>query len=255
MRLELKRPLVVFDLETTGLNIATDRIVEFSYYKVFPNGSSESKTMRINPECHIPEITSRVHGIYDEDVRNCPVFAQVATDIVRVFEGSDIVGYNSNNFDVPLLAEELIRAGQDFDLKRCRFVDAFVIFQKKEPHNLSAAYRFYCNKDLEHAHSANADTMATWEVLQAQMEKYDDLPNTVEQLSKYTTHKTFADFAGRIAYNDSGVEIFNFGKYKGVPVAEVLTKDTGYYGWMMQSDFPAYTKKVLTRIFLETKQK
>jgi len=254
MRLKLTRPVVIFDLETTGLNISSDRIVELSYHKVFPNGNSESRTYRINPEMHIPEEVSRVHGIYDEDVRDCPVFAQIAKEITNVLEGSDLAGYNSNNFDVPLLAEELLRAGSDFDLKRCKMVDAYVIFMKNEPRNLSAAYHFYCGKTLENAHTANADTEATFEVLMAQMEKYTHLPDTIDGLAEYTAFNHFADFAGRIAYDKHGVEVFNFGKYKGQPVAEVLKNDTGYYGWLMQGDFPQYTKKVFTRIFIDSRK-
>ena len=255
MRLKLTKPLVFFDLETTGLNIGSDRLVELSYHKLFPNGNKESKTYRVNPEMHIPEEVSKVHGIYDEDVHDCPVFAQIAKEIVQVIEGCDLAGYNSNHFDIPLLAEELIRADVDFDLKRCKFVDAYVIFMKNEPRNLSAAYRFYCGKSLENAHTANADTEATYEVLMAQLDKYPALPDTVEGLAEYTSFNRFADFAGRIAYDNSGKEIFNFGKYKGQQVAEVLKKDTGYYGWLMGGDFPQYTKKIVTRIFLESRKK
>lgn len=255
MRLKLKRPLVFFDLETTGLNVATDRIVELSYHKVYPNGCTESKTYRINPEMHIPETTSKVHGIYDDDVRDCPVFAQVAKEIAGVIEGSDLAGYNSNNFDIPLLAEELLRAGTDVDLQKHHFIDAYVIFQKREPRTLTAAYRFYCGKDLTGAHSANADTVATCEVLTAQLERYEDLPNTVEDLAAYTTFHRYADFAGRIGYDKDGEEIFNFGRYKGQRVEDVFRKDTGYYGWMMQGDFPQYTKNVVTRIFIRMKRK
>lgn len=255
MRLQLTRPLVFFDLETTGLNIGSDRIVELSYHKLYPNHSSESKTYRINPEMHIPEAVSAVHGIYDDDVRDCPVFAQVAKEVVSVIEGCDLAGYNSNNFDIPLLAEELLRAGIDYDLKRCRFIDAYVIFMKNEPRNLSAAYRFYCGRTLEDAHSANADTEATLAVLEAQLDKYPNLPDTVEALAEYTSFHKFADFAGRIAYDSDGIEVFNFGKYKGQRVADVVQRDTGYYGWLMQGDFPQYTKKVVTRIFIQSKKK
>ena len=255
MRLKLTKPIVFFDLETTGLNIASDRIVELSYHKLYPNGSSESKTYRINPEMHIPEATSAIHGITDDDVRDCPVFAQIAKEVVHVLEGCDIAGYNSNSFDVPLLAEELIRAGSDFDLKRCRFIDAYIIFTKNEPRNLSAAYRFYCGKSLENAHSANADTEATYEVLMAQLEKYDNLPDTVEGLAEYTSFNRSADFTGKIVYDKEGVEIFNFGKYKGQRVRDLLQKDTGYYGWLMQGEFPQYMKKVITRIFVESRKK
>ena len=254
MRLKLTRPLVFFDLETTGLNIGSDRIVELSYHKLFPDGKQESKTYRINPEMHIPEEASLVHKIYDEDVADCPTFQQVAKEIVKVISGSDLAGYNSNHFDIPLLAEELIRADVDFDLKKCKFIDAYVIFMKNEPRNLSAAYRFYCGKSLDNAHAANADTEATYEVLMAQLDKYPALPDNVEELANYTSFNRFADFAGRIAYDSNGNEIFNFGKYKGQQVAQVLKTDTGYYGWLMNTDFPQYTKKILTRIFLQSRK-
>ncbi len=255
MQLKLKRPLVFFDLETTGLNIGSDRIVELSYFKLFPDYSSETRTWRVNPEMHIPEAVSKVHGITDDDVRECPVFAQIAKDVEKTIEGCDLAGYNSNNFDIPLLAEELLRAGVDFDLHKCRFIDAFSIFQKHEPRTLTAAYRFYCGKELEDAHSANADTMATFEVLQAQLDRYPDLPDTVEALSDCTTLHQYADFAGKIGYDNCGQEIFNFGKYKGQQLSEVFLKDTGYYGWLINADFPAYTKKVFTKVFVETRQK
>ena len=254
MRLKLNRPLVFFDLETTGLNIGSDRIVELSYHKIFPNGSSESKTYRVNPEMHIPETASAVHGIYDEDVKDCPVFAQIANEVVHVIKGCDLAGYNSNNFDIPLLAEELIRAGVDFYLKKLHFIDAYVIFMKNEPRNLSAAYKFYCGKNLEDAHTAFADTQATYEVLMAQVEKYQNLPDTVEGLAEYTTFNKTADFAGRIGFDKDGEEIFNFGKYKSQRVKDVFQKDPSYYAWMMQGDFPQYTKKIITKIYVETKK-
>lgn len=262
-KLKLTRPLVFFDLETTGVNIATDRIVELSYYKVFPNGSSEGKTFRVKPvelrdgvevQMHIPEEASAVHGIHDEDVRDCPTFKEIAATVAKAFEGCDLAGYNSNHFDVPLLAEEFARTEVVIDLKRMQLVDVFSIFTKNEPRNLTAAYKFYCNKDLQDAHSANADTMATYEVLMAQLERYD-IPDTVAGLAEYTQGKQkFADFAGRIVYNDAGVECFNFGKYKGFAVADVFRRDTGYYGWLIGGDFPEYTKKVFTRIFLDLRK-
>ncbi|MCM1035426.1 MAG: exonuclease domain-containing protein [Paludibacter sp.] len=255
MKLKLIRPLVFFDLETTGLDIVSDRIVELSYYKLYPNGSSESKTYRINPEMPIPESSSKIHGIYDEDVRDCPTFRQLSSELVTVLEGCDLAGYNSNHFDVPMLAEELLRAGIDFDLKKCKMVDAFVIFQKNEPRNLTAAYKFYCNKDLTGAHSADADTLATAEVLLAQLERYPDLPDNVDKLAAYTTQQKVADYAGKILFNDKGEEVFGFGKYKGQPVKEVLLKDCGYYGWMMQGNFPQYTKNLLTRLYIQARRK
>jgi len=248
MNLNLKKPIIFFDLETTGINIVSDRIVEISYLKVSPNGMEESKTIRINPECPIPEQASAIHGIYDDDVANCPTFKQVAKLIATDFEGCDLAGYNSNRFDIPLLAEEFLRADVDIDLKKHNFIDVQVIFHKMEQRTLSAAYKFYCDKILEDAHSSAADTQATYEVLKAQLDRYPTLQNNIEFLSKYTSFNENADFAGRIIYNEKNEEVFNFGKYKGQKVEDVLSKDIGYYGWMMQGDFPLYTKKVLTNI-------
>lgn len=250
MKLKLSRPLVFFDLETTGVNIGTDRIVEISYYKVFPNGNAEGKTLRVNPGMPIPAEATAVHGITDEDVRDCPRFEHVAPEIAAVIADSDLAGYNSNYFDVPLLAEELLRAKVNVDLKQKKLVDAFQIFKKNEPRNLTAAYKFYCGKNLEDAHSAQADTMATYEVLLAQLERYEDVPDTVEALDEYTRGQVqFADFAGRIAYDSEGVEIFNFGKHKGLRVRDIFRRDPSYYAWLMNTDFPAYTKQVFTRIY------
>jgi DNA polymerase-3 subunit epsilon len=263
MKLQLTRPLVFFDLETTGLNIASDRIVELSYYKVFPNGCSEGKTFRVKPvnvllgqevQVHISEEASAVHGIYDEDLIDCPTFKEIVSDLVKVLEDADLAGYNSNHFDLPLLAEEMMRAGVDIDLKKKKMVDVFTIFQRQEPRNLVAAYKFYCGKELTNAHAADADTMATYEVLMAQLEKYD-IPLTVDGLAEFTAGNTrFADFAGRIAYDAEGVEIFNFGKYKGQRVVDVFRRDSGYYGWIMQGDFPQYTKNVFARIYLSLRK-
>lgn len=255
MKLQLKNPLVFFDLETTGTNVVTDRIVEISYLKVYPNGREESKTLRINPGIPIPEQASAIHGIYDADVADCPTFKEVAKEIMRDIEGSDLAGYNSNRFDIPLLAEELLRADVDIDLMRRKFVDVQVVFHKMEQRTLSAAYKFYCNKNLENAHSAEADTQATYEVLQAQLDRYPDLKNDIEFLSKFTAQTNNVDFSGRIIYNDKGEEIINFGKYKGQKVTEVLKNDIGYYGWIMNSDFTLHTKKVLTSIKLRDFQK
>ena len=252
MKLNLKNPIVFFDLETTGVNITSDRIVEISYLKVFPNGNEVSRTMRINPEMHIPEQASEVHGIYDDDVKDCPTFKQVAKDVAKDFEGADIAGFNSNRFDVPLLAEEFLRAGVDLDMTRRKFIDVQVIFHKMEQRTLSAAVKFYCGKELEGAHSADADTRATYEVLQAQLDRYDELQNDIAWLSELSSHTRNVDFAGRIVYDDKGVEVFNFGKYKGIPVVEVLRRDPGYYSWIMQGDFSLNTKQVLTRIKLKS---
>lgn len=252
MKLNLKNPIVFFDLETTGINVSSDRIVEITYLKVEPNGNKTSKTLRINPQMHIPEQASAVHGIYDQDVADCPAFRQVAASIAKDIEGCDLAGYNSINFDIPLLVEEFLRADVDVDLKRRKFVDVMVIFYKQEPRNLSAAYKFYCGKDLSNAHSSEADTMATLEILEAQLCRYGDLENTVDFLSEYSSHNKNVDYAGRIIYDDKKREIFNFGKYKGMLVVEVFRRDPSYYQWMMNGDFPLYTKKVITRLKLQS---
>ena len=251
MKLNLKNPLVFFDLETTGTNINSDRIVEICYLKVYPNGNEETKTMRINPEMHIPEQASAVHGIYDKDVADCPTFKDVARRIAADIEGCDLAGFNSNRFDIPVLAEEFLRAGVDVDLMKHKFVDVQVIYHKLEQRTLSAAYKFYCEKNLEDAHTAEADTRATYEVLKAQLDKYPDvLENDIKFLSEYASFTKNVDFAGRIVYDDNGVEVFNFGKYKGISVVEVLRRDPGYYSWILNGDFTLNTKNVLTKIRL-----
>lgn len=250
MKLNLTCPVVFFDLETTGTDINKDRIVEICYLKVWPNGNEDAHTMRVNPEMHIPEEASQVHGIYDDDVKDCPKFKEVAKNIAKDFEGADIAGFNSNRFDVPLLAEEFLRADVDIDLARHRFIDVQVIYHKKEQRTLSAAYQFYCGKNLEDAHTALADTRATYEVLKAQLDKYPDLRNDMKFLSDYSSFTKNVDFAGRMVYNDSGAEVFNFGKYKGQLVKDVLAKDPGYYSWILNSDFTLNTKAALTRIRL-----
>ena len=253
MKLNLKNPVVFFDLETTGVNIASDRIVEIAYLKVFPNGNEVSRKLRINPEMLIPKEASDVHGITNEDVKDCPTFKQVAKEIAADFEGADIAGFNSNRFDVPLLAEEFLRADVDLDMTRRKFIDVQVIFHKMEQRTLVAAMKFYCGKELEGAHSADADTRATYEVLMAQLDRYPELQNDVTWLSEFSSHTNNVDFAGRIVYNEQGIEIFNFGKYKGIPVREVFQRDPSYYSWMMQGDFTLNTKQVLTKIKLGTK--
>ena len=250
MQLNLKNPIVFFDLETTGVNIATDRIVEISYLKVYPNGKEECKTLRINPGIPIPPESTAVHGISDADVANCPTFKEVAKTIAREIEGCDLAGYNSNRFDIPLLVEELLRAGVDIDLSKRKMIDVQTIFHKMEQRTLSAAYKFYCDKDLNDAHTAEADTRATYEVLKSQLDRYENLPNDVAALAEFSTHNKNVDFAGRIVYNDKGEEVFNLGKYKGRSVAEVFKTDIGYYGWMMQGDFTLNTKNVITSIKL-----
>jgi DNA polymerase-3 subunit epsilon len=254
MKLNLDKPVVFFDLETTGTNTSQDRIVEISYLKVSPNGGEDMHTRRINPCMHIPEQASAVHGIYDDDVKDCPTFKEVAKEIARDFEGSDIAGFNSNRFDVPLLAEEFLRAGVDIDLSRHRFIDVQVIFHKMEQRTLTAAYKFYCGKDLTDAHSADGDTRATYEVLMAQLDRYpDDLKNDMAFLSEFSSFTRNVDFAGRIVRNDKDQEVFNFGKYKDMPVVEVFKRDPGYYSWILQGDFPLNTKQVLTRIKLQSR--
>ena len=251
MDLNLTKPIVFFDLETTGTNITSDRIVEISYIKVFPDGREESKTMRINPERHIPEEATRVHHISDADVADQPTFKEVSHQLAQVFTGSDIAGYNSNRFDVPLLVEEFLRVGINIDLSKCRFVDVQTIFHKMEQRTLSAAYQFYCGKDLDGAHSADADTRATYEVLKAQLDRYSNLKNEIAALAEFSSQNRNVDFAGRIVLNDKDVPVFNFGKYKGQPVEEVFRRDIGYYGWMMQCDFPLNTKNVISAIKLQ----
>ena len=251
MELKLNKPICFFDLETTGINIANDRIVEISILKVFPNGNKESHTWRVNPEMKIPAVTTAIHGITDEMVANEPTFKELSHSVYELIKDSDLGGYNSNRFDIPLLAEELLRADIDFDLKKNQAVDIQTIFHKKEKRTLEAAYQFYCDKDLTNAHSAEADTMATYEVLKAQLDKYEDLENDMNFLSKYSSHKNFADFAGFIGFDKNGKEIFSFGKHKGILVEDVLEKEPGYFGWILNADFPLYTKKILTRIKLQ----
>ena len=250
MELNLKKPIIFFDLETTGTDISKDRIVEICYIKISPDGKEVEYTKRINPGMHSPEGASAVHGIYDEDVKDCPMFKDVAREIANEFEGCDIAGFNSNRFDLPLLAEEFLRAQVDIDLSRMRAIDVQVLYHKREPRTLSAAYKFYCGKVLEDAHSALADTRATYEVLKSQLDFYNDMENDMEVLSKESSFTNNVDFAGRFIYDENGRELFNFGKYKGMPVDAVLDRDPGYYGWMMNGEFSLNTKQVLTRIKL-----
>ncbi|MBP5171188.1 MAG: 3'-5' exonuclease [Bacteroidales bacterium] len=255
MELNLKNPLVFFDLETTGINIVTDRIVEISYLKVYPDGHEESHTYRVNPGMPIPKEASDVHHITDEDVKDCPTFREIGKVIANDIKGCDLAGFNSNRFDIPLLAEEFLRNDIDIDLSTRKMIDVQVIFHRMEQRTLTAAYKFYCHKDLVGAHGAEADTKATYEVLKAQLDRYpDDLENDIAKLAEFSHQTRNVDFAGKIVYNANGVEVFNFGKYKDMPVEEVLKKDTGYYGWMMNGDFPLNTKKVLTNIRLRQQQ-
>ena len=257
MKLNLRRPMVFFDLETTGTNISTDRIVEISIVKVMPDGNidrGQAFTKRINPTIPIPAEATAVHHITNEDVASCPTFKQIAENLKKYIEGCDFCGFNSNRFDLPLLAEEFLRAGVNVDFfKKAQYVDVQNIFHKKEERTLVAAYRFYCDKELEAAHSAAADTMATYEVLCSQLDKYSDLENSVEFLSEFSTRGKSADFAGRIGFNDKNEEVFTFGKYKGQSVAEVFRREPSYYDWIMNGDFPQYTKKIFTEIKLRLK--
>ena len=248
MNLNLTKPIVFFDLETTGINIAADRIVEISILKVFPNGNKESKTWLVNPEMEIPKDSSEIHGITNEKVAAEPTFKELASKVSEMIAGCDLAGFNSNRFDIPLLAEELMRAGIDFDMNDRKAIDVQVIFHKKEQRTLSAGYQFYCGKELEGAHGAEADTNATYEILLAQLDKYEDIGKDVAALSEYSTHGKRADFAGFILMNDEDQEIFSFGKYKGRTVEEVFKENPGYNNWIQNADFPLYTKKVLKAI-------
>lgn len=253
MRLNLRRPIVFFDLETTGVNITADRIVEISTVKVFPGQDSpEVKTHRVNPEMPIPAEATAIHHITDEDVKDCPPFRCLAKSLAQYMTGCDIAGFNSNRFDIPMLDQEFQRANVDFDFGRCRFIDVQTIFHKKEPRNLTAAYRFYCDKELEGAHGAEADTMATYEVLMAQMERYPDLPADIDALADFASQNRNVDFMGRLVYDEQMREVINFGKYKGKLAEDVLRRDPGYYGWIMQGDFTKNTKDCFTRIYMRT---
>ncbi len=253
MELKLKRPIVFFDLETTGVDTAHDRIVEISMIKIMPDGERIVKTRKLNPEMHIPEAATAVHGITDEDVKDCPRFAQVAKSLAQFLTGCDFGGFNSNRFDMPVLVEEFLRAGVDVDFKRRRFVDVQNIFHKMEQRTLVVAYKFYCDKDLTDAHSAEADTLATYEVLKAQLDRYPELENDIDALADFSSRGETADYAGRIVYDDKGSEVFGFGKYKGRRVEDIFEQDPSYYTWMMNGDFPLYTKKVITEIRLRKK--
>ncbi|GET45712.1 3'-5' exonuclease [Capnocytophaga felis] len=250
MELNLAKPICFFDLETTGTDITKDRIVEISVLKVYPNGNKESKTWLVNPTIPIPKGASDVHGITDERVANEPTFRELAKTIHNMIKDADLAGYNSDRFDIPLLAEEMLRAEVDFDLGNRVTVDVQTIFHKMEQRTLSAAYKFYCGKTLNNAHSAAADTNATYEILKSQLDRYPELDNNMKKLSEFTTRKQAVDFAGFIALNDKNEEIFTFGKHKGRKVTDILNEEPGYFGWLLNADFPLYTKKVLTAIKL-----
>lgn len=252
MKLSLKKPIIFFDLETTGISVMQDRIIQLSYIKVFPNGEEQEGNYYFNPGRHIPEASTAVHHITDEMVADKPTFKESAAKLVQVFRGSDLAGYNSNRFDVPMLVEEFLRAGVPLDVTKCHFIDVQNIFYKKEPRTLVAAYRFYCDKNLEDAHSADADTRATYEVLQSQLERYDDLENSVEWLQDFSRMNRNVDLMGTMVFDDQDRICFNFGKHKGVPVVEVLEKEPSYYAWMMNGDFALSTKQMLTQIKLST---
>lgn len=250
MELKLSKPICFFDLETTGIDITKDRIVEISILKVYPNGNKESKTWLVNPTIPIPKAASDVHGITDERVAGEPTFKELAKQIHNMIKDSDLAGYNSDRFDIPLLAEEMLRAEVDFDLGNRVSVDVQTIFHKMEQRTLSAAYKFYCGKDLIDAHTASADTNATYEILKAQLDRYDNLENNIKKLSEFTYRKQIADFAGFIGYNDKGEETFTFGKHKGKRVEDIFDEEPGYFGWLLSADFPLFTKKILTAIKL-----
>lgn len=250
MDLNLKRPLAFIDLETTGTNVSSDRIVELSVLKVSPDGKEEWMTTRVNPEMAIPPKTTAIHGITDEDVAGAPVFSEIGKKLASFLEGCDLAGYNAIKFDFPVLAEEFLRSNIEFNFRKRKYVDVQVIFHKKEQRTLIAAYQFYCKKKLEDAHSSKADTAATFEVLKSQLDRYDDLENDIDKLADFSSFNNNVDFAGRIILNEDGVEVFNFGKYKGKAVEKIFDKDPAYYSWMMKGDFPLFTKKVLTEIKL-----
>jgi DNA polymerase-3 subunit epsilon len=262
MKLNLKRPLAFFDLEATGTNIGADRIVEVSVIKLFPDGSEEVKTFRVNPAMPIPLESSLIHGIYDEHIKDEPEFKAIAQALAEFIDDSDLAGYNSNKFDIPMLMEEFLRAGVSFNLENRHFVDVQNIFHQMEQRTLKAAYQFYCDKQIINAHSAEADTRATMEVLLAQIERYEKIEwedkkgnrsfpvvNDVEGLHKFTNLSRPVDFAGRMVFNEQGEETFNFGKHKGKSVEDVFRIEPSYYSWMMQGDFPLYTKRKLEEIY------
>ena len=249
--LQLTKPLAFIDLETTGVNLGTDRIVEIAIVKILPDGSQTTKRKLINPGMPIPKASSDLHGITDEMVKDAPVFKQIAHELKQMLDGCDLAGYNSNRFDVPLLVEEFLRAEVEFDMKGRRMVDVQQIFYKMEPRTLSAAYQFYCGKTLDGAHSAAVDAGATYEILESQLQRYESLGTTIDSILKSVGEEPIVDFAKRFVW-ENGVEVFNFGKFKGKPVADVLKAEPQYYDWMMKGDFPQPTKQKLTEIYTRT---
>ena len=251
MNLKISKPICFFDLETTGVNVSNDRIVEISILKIFPNGNKESKTWLVNPEIPIPLEASNIHGITNDIVKDEPNFKIIASDVKSMINNCDLAGFNSNKFDIPLLAEELLRSKIDFSLENILTIDVQNIFHKMEQRTLSAAYKFYCGKSLENAHSSKADTLATFEVLESQIEKYDDLKGDVNFLSDFSSRGKNVDLAGFIKYNKDDLPCFSFGKHKDKTVDYVLENESGYFGWLLNADFPIYTKKVLTKLKLD----
>lgn len=266
MNLNLTKPLAFFDLETTGINVASDRIVEISIVRVNVDNTTDILTKKVNPTIPIPDFTSKIHGIYDKDIVDSPTFKELAPELAKFLVNCDLAGFNSNKFDVPVLVEEFLRADIDFDLKNRKLIDVQNIFHTMEPRNLTAAYKFYCDKPLINAHSAEADTIATFEIFKAQLARYENteleddkgnkfhpVKNDMAVLSALTTRTKNADLAGRVIFNDNNIEVFNFGKHKDKPVKEVFEKEPSYYNWIMNGDFPLYTKKIVTQIRLSMK--
>lgn len=251
MRLQLNRAICFIDLETTGINVSTDRIVELAIVKIMPDGSKQIKRKLVNPEMRIPAAATEVHGISDAMVQQAPTFKQIANEVKQFMEGADLAGYNSNRFDIPMLNEEFLRVGISVNFESRKLLDVQKVFHMMEQRTLSAAYKFYCNKNLEDAHSAEADATATWEILEAQLEKYPSLGNTVESVVKFTGEDQIIDFARRLVF-ENGVEVFNFGKHKGKPVSQVLKEEPQYYDWIMKGDFALHTKQKLTEILNKT---
>jgi DNA polymerase-3 subunit epsilon len=254
MSLKLKKPIVFFDLETTGVQVSTDRIVEISILKVFPNGNKESKTWLVNPTIPIPAATTAIHGITDKKTENEPTFKELAAEISELIHNCDLAGYNSNKFDIPLLAEEFLRVGIDFDMENRKAVDVQNIFHKLEQRTLVAAYQFYCNKNLENAHSAEADTTATYEVLLAQLNKYEELENDIDFLANFSERGgKFADMAGFVRFNEKGEEILSFGKYRDITLAKIWQDNPGYFSWIQNAEFPRFTKNVMSKFATKMK--